>query len=204
MSIRRSNQLSYNPKKRKVNKGRRPPSGKPSMHVTKIGGRTVLQAPGDDLAQALGRKRVIRQPSQREPFETDLPAIALPALPDGRKILAMAVEDRFDLMKMAMDSMHGVVLADVFAEIKETLRHDLESEFLEDLSTHGVAKRLAVILAATREHEKLALFRADTHRQDVVAAQDDGTCGRPNPGGCTTGLATWSGHEGTLPGPARQ
>lgn len=204
MSIRRSNQLSYNPKKRKVNKGSRPPAGKPSMHVPEVGGRTVLQGLGDDLAQALGRKGVIRQPSQRQPLETDLPAIAFPTLPDGGEVLAETVEDRFDLMEVAVDPMHGVVLADVLAEIEETLRHDLETQLLQDFPADGVAQRLAVVLAAARKHEELALFRPDAHREDVAATEDDGAGRRPDPGGSATGLTMGSGHATTLPGHAGQ
>ena len=174
------------------------------MHVPEIGGRTVFEGLGDDFTQALGRKGVIRQAGQRQPFETDLPTIAFPPLPDRGKVLADAVEDGLDLMKVAMDPMHGVVLADVFAKIEETLWHDLQAKLFEDFAAHGVAQRLAVILATAREHEELALFRADADREDVAATKDDGTSRRPDPGGSTTGLATRSGHEATLPGPAGQ
>ena len=114
------------------------------------------------------------------------------------------MEDRLNLMKVTMDPMHGVVLADVFAEIEETLWHDLQSEFLQDFTAHGVAQRLAVILAAAREHKELAFFRANADREDVAVKKDDGTSRRPDPGGITTGLATRSGHEATLPRRARQ
>ena len=174
------------------------------MYVPEIGGRTVFEGLGDDLPQALGRKGVIRQAGQRQPFETDLPTIAFPPLPDRGKVLADAVEDGLDLMKVAMDPMHGVVLADVFAKVQQTLRHDLEPQFLQDLALDGIPQGLAVILAAAREHEELALFRADADREDVAATKDDGTSRRPDPGGSTTGLATRSGHEATLPGPAGQ
>jgi len=53
------------------------------MHVPEIGGRTVFEGLGDDLPQALGRKGVIRQTSQRKPLEAHLPTITLPPLPDG-------------------------------------------------------------------------------------------------------------------------
>lgn len=182
MSIRRSNQLSYNPKKRKVNKGRRPPSGKPSMHVPQVSGRTVPQGLGEDFAQALGRKGVIRQAGQRKPLKTDLSAVALPTLPDGGKILADAMEDGLDLMEVTVDAMHGVVLADVFPQVDQRLRHDFEAQFLQNLPSHGVAQSLAVILAAARQYQELALFGPDAHRQDLTAAQDDGTGGRPDPG----------------------
>ena len=185
MSIRRSNQLSYNPKKRKVNKGSGPPSGKPSMHVPEIGRRTVLQGLGDDLAQALGRKGVIRQPSQREPLETHLPPVSLPPLPDGPEVVAETVEDRFDLVEMAMDPVHGVVLADVFAQVEEALRHDPQAEFLQDLAADGIPQGLAVVLAAAGQDEELALLGPDPDREDLVAAQDDRTGGRPDTRGST-------------------
>ena len=87
------------------------------MHVPEIGGGTVLQALGDDLAQALGRKGVIRQTGQRQPLEADLTTIALRPLPDRGKVLTEAMEDRLDLMEVAMDPVHGVVLTDVFAKV---------------------------------------------------------------------------------------
>ena len=170
------------------------------MHVAEIGGRTILEPLGDDLAQALGRKGVIRQAGQRKPLETDLPTVALPALPDGGKVLAEAVEHGLDLMEVAMDPMHGVVLAHVFSEVEQALRHDPQAEFFEDLAPYGITQRLAMILSAARQDEELALLRADAHREDIGAAQDDGARRRPDPGGSTTGLATWSGHEATLPG----
>ncbi len=154
------------------------------MHVPEIGGRTVFQGLGDNLSQALGRKGVIRQPRQGQPLEADLPAVSLPALPDGPEVIAKAMEDGFDLMEVAMDPVHGVVLADVFAKVQQTLRHDLETQFLQDLALDGISQGLAVILAAAGQDEELALFGADTDRQDLVAAQDDGTGGRPDPGGC--------------------
>ena len=87
------------------------------MHVPEIGGRTVFQGLGDDLSQALGRKGVIRQARQGQPLETHLPAVSLPALPDGPEVFAETMEDRFDLMEVAMDPVHGVVLTDVFAKV---------------------------------------------------------------------------------------
>lgn len=174
------------------------------MHVPQIGRRTVLQGLGDDLSQALGRKGVIRQTGQRQPFETDLPAIALPTLPDRGKIFALTMEDRFDLMEVPMDPVHGMVLADVLAEVEEALRHDVQSEFLEDFAAHGVTQRLSMILTAARQDEELPFFGADTHGEDIAAAQDDGAGRRPDPGGSTTGLTARSGHATTLPGPARQ
>ena len=156
------------------------------MHVPEIGRRTVLQGLGDDLSQALGRKGVIRQPSQRQPLEADLPAVSLPALPDGSEIIAEAMEDGFDLMEVAMDPVHGVVLADVFAKVQQTLRHDLETQLLQDLALDGISQGLAVILAAAGQDEELALFGADADRQDLVAAQDDGTASRPDPRRCAT------------------
>ena len=114
------------------------------------------------------------------------------------------MEDRLNLMKVTMDPMHGVVLADVFAEIEETLWHDLQAKLLQDFPTDGIAQGLAVILAAAREHKELALFRANADREDVAVTQNDGSSRRPDPGGITTGLATRSGHEATLPRRARQ
>ena len=98
------------------------------MYVPEIGGGTVFEGLGDDLPQALGRKGVIRQTSQRKPLEAHLPTITLPPLPDGRKVVAQAMEDGFDLMEVSMDPMHGVVLADVFAKVQETLRHNLQAK----------------------------------------------------------------------------
>ena len=186
MSIRRSNQLSYNPKKRKVNKGSGPLSGKPSMHVPEIGRRTVFQGLGDDLSQALGRKGVIRQPRQGQPLETHLPTVAFPPLPDRRKVVTKAMEDGLHLVEVAMDTVHGVVLADVLPEVEKALRHDLEPQLLEDLTADCVPQGLAMILAAAGEDEELALFGPDPDRQDLIAAQDDGTASRPDTGGCAT------------------
>jgi len=108
------------------------------MHVAEIGGRTVFEGLGDDLTQALGRKGVIRQTGQRQPLETDLPTIAFPALPNRGKVLTQTMEDGLDLMEVAMDSMHGVVLADVFTEVQETLRHDLQSKLFENFTRNRV------------------------------------------------------------------
>lgn len=114
------------------------------------------------------------------------------------------MEDGLDLMEMAMDPMHGVVLAHVFAKVEETFRHDPQAEFFEDFPPNGITQRLAMILSAARQDKELALLRADAHREDIGAAQDDGARRRPDPGGSTTGLATWSGHMATLPGRAGQ
>ena len=123
------------------------------MHVPEIGGRTVPQGLGDDLAQALGRKGVIRQPSQRQPLETDLTTVALQSLPDGAEVVAKTMEDRFHLMEVAMDPVHGVVLADVFAQVEEPLRHDPQAELLEDLAADGIPQSLAMVLAAAGQDE---------------------------------------------------
>ena len=114
------------------------------------------------------------------------------------------MEDRLDLMKVAMDPMHGVVLADVFAKVQETLRHDLQAKFFQDFAAHGIAQRLAVVLSTTRQNKELSFFGADTDREDIAVAEDDGSSRRPNPGGSATGLATRSGHEARLPRRARQ
>ena len=153
------------------------------MHVPEIGGRTVFQGLGNDLSQALGRKGVIRQPIQRQPLEADLPAVALPALPNGAEVIAEAMEDGLDLMEVAMDPMHGVVLTDVFAQVEEALRHDLQAKLLEHLTPDGIPQGLAVILTAAGQDEELALFGPDPDRQDLITAQDDGARGRPDPGG---------------------
>lgn len=174
------------------------------MYVPEIGGRTVFEGLGDDLSQALGRKGVIRQTRQRQPLETDLPTIALLPLPDGRKVGAQAMEDRLDLVEVAMDSMHGVVLADVFTKVQEALRHDLQAKLFQDFAAHGITQRLAMILTATRKHEELAFIGADADREDIAVAEDNSSRRRPNPGGSATGLATRSGHGATLPGRARQ
>jgi hypothetical protein len=42
-----------------------------------------------------------------------------------------------------------------------------------------------MILAAAGQDEELALFGPDPDRQDIIAAQDDGTASRTDPGGCT-------------------
>ena len=174
------------------------------MYVPEIGGRTVFESLGDNLTQPLGRKGVIPQAGQRQPFETDLPTIAFPPLSNRCKVFAETMEDRLDLMKVAMDPMHGVVLADVFAKIEETLWHNLQAELLQDFAAHRIAQRLTVILTTAREHEELALFRSNADREDVSTTQDDGTSRRPDPGGTATGLATRSGHEAILPSRAGQ
>jgi hypothetical protein len=61
-----------------------------------------------------------------------------------------------------------------------------------------------MILAAAGQHEKLPFLGADTDREDIAVAKDDGASRGPDPGGSATGLATRSGHEATLPGPAGQ
>jgi hypothetical protein len=114
------------------------------------------------------------------------------------------MEDGLDLMKVAMDSMHGVVLADVLAKVQETLRHDHQAKFFQDFAAHGVAQRLAVVLSATGENKELSFFGANADREDVSATQNDRSGGRPDPRGSTTGLATRSGHEATLPRQAGQ
>jgi hypothetical protein len=48
------------------------------------------------------------------------------------------MEDRLDLMEVAMNPVHGVVLADVFAKVEQALRHDPEAELLEDFPLDGV------------------------------------------------------------------
>jgi hypothetical protein len=174
------------------------------MYVPEIGGRTIFKGLGDDLTQALGRKGVIRQTGQRQPFKADLPTIAFPPLPNRGKVLTETMEDRLDLMKVAMDSMHGVVLADVFAKVQETLRHDLQAKFFQDFSAHSVAQRLAVILSATGENKELSFFGTNADREDVFTPQNDRSGGRPDPRGSTTRLATRSGHEATLPRQAGQ
>jgi hypothetical protein len=174
------------------------------MHVPEIGSGTVLQGLGNDLAQALGRKGVIRQASQRQPLEADLTTIALRPLPDRGKVLTEAMEDRLDLMEVAMDPMHGVILADVFAKVQKPLGCDLKAKLFQDFTAYGVAQRLAMILSAARQNEKLPFFGADTDRQDISAAKDDGAGRRPDARRSTTRLATRSGHEATLPGPAGQ
>ena len=174
------------------------------MYVPEIGGGTVFEGLGDDLSQALGRKGVIRQTGQRQPFKADLPTIAFPPLPNRGKVFTETMEDRLDLMKVSMDSMHGVVLADVFAEVQETLRHDHQAQLFQDFAAHGVTQRLAVILPATGQDEKLPFFGTDADRKDVSTAQNDRSCGRPDPRETATGLATRSGHETTLPRQAGQ
>jgi len=114
------------------------------------------------------------------------------------------MEDGLDLMKVTVDSMHGVVLADVFAKVQETLRHNLQAKFFQDFAAHSVAQRLAVILSATGENKELSFFGTNADREDVFAPQDDGSRRRPDPRGSTTGLATRSGHEATLPRRAGQ
>ena len=155
------------------------------MHVPEIGGRTVFQGLGDDLSQALGRKGVIRQARQGQPLEADLPAVAFPPLPDRGEVVTEAMEDGFDLVEVAMDTMHGVVLADVFAEVEQALRHDLEPQLLQDLPADSVSQSLAVILTAAGQDKELALFGPDADRQDLFTAQDDGTGGRTDARGCT-------------------
>ena len=152
------------------------------MHVAEIGSRTVPQSLDDDLAQALGRKGVIRQAGQGQPLEADLPTVALPAFPDGGEIGADTMEDRLDLMEMAVDPVHGVILADVLPQIKQALRFDPQAKLFEDLPSDRVAQSLAMILATPGEYHEFALLRPDPHRQDLVAAQDDGPGGRADPG----------------------
>ena len=114
------------------------------------------------------------------------------------------MEDRLDLMKVTMNPMHGVVLADVFAKVQETLRHDLQAKFFQDFTAHSIAQRLAVVLSATGENKELSFFGTNADREDVFASQNNRSCGRPDARGSTTGLATRSGHEATLPRPAGQ
>jgi hypothetical protein len=95
------------------------------------------------------------------------------------------MEDGFDLMEVAMDPVHGVVLADVFPKVEKALRHDLEPQLLQDLALDGVPQGLAVILATTGQDEELALLGPDPDRQDLIAAQDDRARSCPDAGGCT-------------------
>lgn len=96
------------------------------------------------------------------------------------------MEDGFNLVEVAMDAVHGVVLADVFAEVEQALRHDLEPQLLQDLAADGIPQGLAVILTAARQDQELALFGPDPDCQDLFTAQDDGTASRPDPRRCTT------------------
>ena len=148
------------------------------MHVPEIGGRTVSEGLGDDLAQALGRKGVISKAGQRQPLETHLTAVSLPALADGPEVITETVEDRFDLMEVTVDPVHGVVLADVFAKVQQTLRHDIETQFLQHLALDGVPQGLAMVLAAAGQDEEFSLFGPDPDRQDLLATQDDRARGR--------------------------
>ncbi len=91
------------------------------------------------------------------------------------------MKDRFDLMEVAVNSMHGVVLADVFAEIQQALGHNRQPELFQNFSTYGVAQRLSVILPAAGQHEELTLLSANPHREDIAATQDDGARRRPDP-----------------------
>jgi hypothetical protein len=95
------------------------------------------------------------------------------------------VEDRLDLVEVAVDPMHGVVLTDVFAQVEEALRHDLQAELLKHLTPDGIPQGLAVILTATGQDKELALFGPDADRQNLIAPQDDRTRGRPDARGCT-------------------
>jgi len=61
-----------------------------------------------------------------------------------------------------------------------------------------------VVLTAARQDKKLAFIGANTDREDIAIAKDDSTSRRPDPRGSTTGLATRSGHEATLPSGAGQ
>ena len=92
------------------------------------------------------------------------------------------MEDGLDLVEVAVDAVHSVVLADVFSEVEQALRHDFETQFLQDLTPDGIPQGLAVILTAAGQDEELALFGPDPDRQDLFTAQDDGTGGRPDPG----------------------
>lgn len=152
------------------------------MYVPEIGGRAVFESLGDDLPQALGRKGVIRQTGQRQPLEADLSTIAFRPLPDGGKVLTEAMEDRLDLMEVAVDTMHGVVLADVFAKVQKPLGCDLKAKLLEDFTAYGVAQCLAMILSAARQNQKLPFFGPDTDCQDITTAEDDGASRRPDAG----------------------
>jgi hypothetical protein len=95
------------------------------------------------------------------------------------------MEDGFDLMEVAMDPVHGVILADVFAEVEKALRHDLEPQLLQDLALDGISQGLAVILATAGQDEELAFLGPDPDRQDLIVAQDDRARGCPDAGRCT-------------------
>ena len=138
MSIRRSNQLSYTPEKGTVNKAGRSSAGKPSMNIPEVGGQAGPPELADNLAQALRGKGGIAEFGQREPLETDLPAVLAPPLPDRGEIAALTMEDRLDLMEVPMDAVHRVVLADVFAHIDQAAWGNLQTEFFPDLAPNGV------------------------------------------------------------------
>jgi len=141
---------------------------------------------------------------QRQPLEAHLPAVMPLPFADGGEIIAATMEDRLDLMEVAVNPVHGVVLADVFAEVEQTLRYDREAELFEDFASDGITQRLAVVLAASRQDEEVSFFRPDANREQVAAPQDHGARRRPDAGGDTAGLASRRGHAVTLPGTAGQ
>jgi len=156
------------------NKGGKTGAGKPSVNVTKVTGRPIPEEAGDDRVQTLGGKRGIGQFRQGNPLEPDLPTVGRPAAADGRKILTIAGEHRFDLMEATMDASHGMVFADVFTEVDQPARSDPQPKLLEDLPADGIGQGLPMFLATTGQHQELPFVGPDAHHQQLLPAEDQG------------------------------
>ena len=158
MSIRRSNQLSYTPKNRKVNKGNRKAAGKPSVHIPQVTRGAILEGLGDNRPKSLRGKGVIGQFFQGNPLETNLPTIGSQTTTDGRKITTRTVKDGFDLMEASMDTVHAMVLANILAEVDQATGNDLQAQFLKNFALDGIGQRFAMLLTAARQHEKFTFI----------------------------------------------
>ncbi len=121
------------------------------MNVTQIGGGSAFQGPWNDLPQPLRRKRIIRQAGQGEPLETNLTAIPLSSFPDGRKICTLTMEDGLYLMKVTVNPMHAMVLADILPDIEQSLRSNPQPQLLQDFAHDRGLQGLAVILSTPRK-----------------------------------------------------
>lgn len=120
------------------------------MHVPQIGRRAIAQGLGNHRPKAFGRKGKVLQASQRQPCKAHLPTILLLPCPQRRKISTPTMKDRFDLMEMPMDAMHGVILAHILAQINQPLRDNGEPKLFQDLAPNGITQVLPMILPAPR------------------------------------------------------
>jgi hypothetical protein len=118
---------------------------------------------------------------------TDLSSIATPPCPERAEIGALAKEHGLHLMEMTMDALHGVVLADILADVDQTTGRDGQTQLLQHLPPHGVGQGLTVFLATAGQDEELPFLGTDAHGQQGAVPQDDGAGRRADGRGLATG-----------------